>query len=136
MISCETCIRSEENSLGWYIENAVEPLLAEVRDGKVVKTDNCMPTENYKKKEVKEREQRWIEKRMYGQFIRECVDDIDKEKMRRWLQKSDLKPETKALICAAQEQALGTNYIKFNINSRVTTMSTLRGKRRRCGSSY
>ena len=24
LISCETCIRSEENSLGWYIENAVE----------------------------------------------------------------------------------------------------------------
>ena len=80
----------------------MEPLLVEVRDGKVVKTDNCLLTENCKKKEVGEREQRWLEKRMYGQFIRECIDGIDKEKMRRWLQKSDLKPETKALICAAQ----------------------------------
>ena len=136
LISCETCTRSEGNSLGWYIENAVEPMLLEARDGKVVKTDNCLPTKNYKKKEVGEREQRWLEKRMYGQFIGECIDGIDMEKIRRWLQKSDLKPETKALIYAAQEHALRTNYIKFNINSRVITMSTLRGERRKCGSSY
>ena len=33
-----------------------------------------------------------------------------------WLRKSDLKPETEALICAAQEQTLRTNYIKCNID--------------------
>ena len=30
--------------------------------------------------------------------------------------KSDLKPETEALICAAQEQALRTNYIKHRVD--------------------
>ena len=35
------------------------------------------------------------------------------------MKKSDLKAETEALICAAQEQALRTNYIKFNIDKTV-----------------
>ena len=39
--------------------------------------------------------------------------------MWRWLQKSDLKVETEALTCAAQEQAIRTNYIKFNVNKTV-----------------
>ena len=33
-----------------------------------------------------------------------------------WLKKTDFKAETEALICAAQEQALRTNYIKVNID--------------------
>ena len=53
---------------------------------------------------------------MYGQYCSETNDDIDKVK--RWLRskKSDLKAEAEVLICAAQEQALRTNYIKFNID--------------------
>jgi hypothetical protein len=56
LISYETCIRWKENSIGWYIKNAVEPLLIEVREGKVVLTNNCIPKEQYKKKQVEERE--------------------------------------------------------------------------------
>ena len=56
---------------------------------------------------------------MFGQFNREKSEDIDKKKIWRWLQKSDLKPETEALICIAQERALRTNYIKFNIDKTV-----------------
>ena len=33
-----------------------------------------------------------------------------------WLGKADLKVETETLICAAQEQALRTNYVQFNID--------------------
>ena len=32
------------------------------------------------------------------------------------MKKNDLKAEAEALICAPQEQALRTNYIKFNID--------------------
>ena len=56
---------------------------------------------------------------MYGQYYKEASDDIDKKKMWRWLQKSDLKVETEALICTAQEQAIRTNYIKFNIDKTI-----------------
>ena len=27
LISCEGCIRMEENNLGWYVRNLVEPLI-------------------------------------------------------------------------------------------------------------
>ena len=69
-------------------------------------------------------------KKMYRQYYREASDDIDK-KMWRWLQKSDLKVETEALFCAAQEQAIRTNYIKFNIDK--TMESPLPNVRRKGG---
>ena len=56
---------------------------------------------------------------MYGQYCRETSDDIDKVKRWLWLKNSDLKAETAALICAAKEHALRTNYIKFNIDKTV-----------------
>ena len=31
LISCENCIRSEENNLGWYAKNSVEKLLEGVK---------------------------------------------------------------------------------------------------------
>ena len=74
-----------------------------------------MTKEKYKRSKTEEREQKWSNKKMYGQYCRETSDDIDKEKRWLWLKNSDLKAETEALICAAQEQALRTNYIKFNI---------------------
>ena len=36
-----------------------------------------------------------------------------------WTTKGDLKVETEALIFAAQEQALRTNYVKINIDTSV-----------------
>ena len=36
-----------------------------------------------------------------------------------WLKKADLKSSTEALICAAQEQALRTNYANFNVDKSV-----------------
>ena len=55
---------------------------------------------------------------MYGQFLRETTHIIDKDKNWNWLTRSDLKVETEALICAAQEQAIRTNYIKHKIDLR------------------
>ena len=68
-----------------------------------------------------ETEQRWRDKKMYGQFYREISEDADKEKSWYWLRKGDLKPETEALICAAQERALTTNYAKYKIDKSVET---------------
>ena len=49
---------------------------------------------------------------MYGQFESEMPEDIDKDLSWEWLVQSDLKVQTEATICAAQEQALRINYIK------------------------
>ena len=58
---------------------------------------------------------------MYGQFVRHMEkeqhrDRIGKEDTWAWMKKSDLKIRTEALIWAAQEQALCTKYVKFNID--------------------
>ena len=78
-----------------------------------------MTKEECKRSKTEERHHKWSNKKMYGQYCRETSDDIDKEKRWLWLKNSDLKAETEVLICAAQEQALRTNYIKFNIDKTV-----------------
>ena len=52
---------------------------------------------------------------MHGQFARD-KEDKDKNNTWRWMAKSDLKGQTKALICSAQEQSIRTNNIKYNID--------------------
>ena len=116
LISCEGCIRMEENNLGWYVRNSVEPL---IKDVKAAETIECNDTEN--KKEFK---QRWMSekkklcenKRMYGQFVREMPETTDEKETWCWLRKSDLKFETEAILCAAQEQAIRMNYVKHKID--------------------
>ena len=49
---------------------------------------------------------------MYGQFVREMPEEIDKDLSWKWLVQSDLKEQTEVTICVAQEQALRTNYAK------------------------
>ena len=59
---------------------------------------------------------KWHGKRMYGQFDREMNENVDKGLSWNRVVKSDLKVQTEALIFAAQEQALRTNYIKHKID--------------------
>ena len=53
---------------------------------------------------------------MYGQFVREMPEKLDKDLSGKWSVQSDLKVQTEATICAAQEQALRTNYTKNKID--------------------
>ena len=53
---------------------------------------------------------------MHGQFIRETTEKVDKVKTWQWLSGGDLKVGTEALLCAAQEQAIRTNYMKYHID--------------------
>ena len=41
---------------------------------------------------------------------------VDREKTWNWLGKGDLKTQTEAMLCAAQEQATRTSYIKHHID--------------------
>ena len=108
-------VRSEENSLGWYVKGSDESMLKAVaRDG-TIETEATILPEEYKKKQIQDRERNWVEKKMYGQYAREMVDGVDMKRTWRWLMKRNLKGCTEALICSAQEQALRTNYTKFHI---------------------
>ena len=121
LISCEMCVRGEENNLGWYINNSVEPLLLKVKENKTIKTEGCMERKEYKKAVTAEKKEGWQVKEMHGKFVRELPNEIDIEKSWEWMRKADLKPETESLIFAAQENALRTNYVKFNIDKTADT---------------
>ena len=42
LISCKNCIASEENNLGWYVKNKVEPLLRAVKRQGTIETDDAI----------------------------------------------------------------------------------------------
>lgn len=116
LISIESCVRMEENNLGLYVRESNELLLKGVRKSSIIKTDNLVEKEEFMRQTQAKLKTKWCEKRMYGQFIREMPDEIDKELSWKWVAQSDLKVQTEATIFAAQEQALRTNYIKHRID--------------------
>ena len=119
LIGCKSCVVTEENSLGWYVRNHDEPLLIAVKDSNTIPLcQESMKPNEFKKLKQEERINTWKDKAMHGQYRRE-MEGKDKANIWRWLQKSDLKGPTEALICSAQEQALRTNYIKFEIDKAI-----------------
>ena len=36
LIDCKTCVITDENSLGWYVKNHVEPLFVAVKDSNTI----------------------------------------------------------------------------------------------------
>ena len=128
LISVEQCIREEEKSLGFYVAKAEENLIRRVSVAETINTRDTITSVECNKQKAKELKEKWSEKQMQGQFIREMTEKIDKEKTWQWLSRGDLKAEKEALLCAAQEQAIRTNYMKYHIGK--TSESPLR---RLCG---
>ena len=116
LISIEMYVRSEENNLSLYVRESNEMLLKDVKKIIIVKTENLMEEEDFKKNSQNEFKNKCHEKRMYEQFVVEMPEEIDKDLSWKWLVQSDLKVQTEATICAAQEQALKTNCTKNKIN--------------------
>ena len=60
--------------------------------------------------------------------VREMPETKDEKDACCWLRKADLKVETEAMLCVAQEQAIRINYVKHKIdrtaqsNSPITTL--------------
>lgn len=127
--SIEQVVRGEENSLGFYVLNSEETLIKGVRASETINTEGTINSNDFKRQKSQELKDRWSEKRMYGQFIRNRPEEVDREKSWTWLSRGDLKPETEALLCAAQEQALRTNYVKYHIDKTAdTSLCRLCGK--------
>ena len=73
-------------------------------------------TKECKKNMIKEREGKWREKPMHGQYAGEMKNKtVDAELTFQWLKNGSLKGETESLIVAAQDQAIFTNYIRKRI---------------------
>ena len=116
LISVEQCIREEENSVGFYVANSEKSLTRGVSVAETINKRETITSVEFKKQKVKELKKKWSEKRTHGKFIKETTDEVDKEKPWQWLSRGDLKFGTEALLCAAQEQAIRTNYMKYHIS--------------------
>ena len=68
-----------------------------------------MNKKEFKLRWMSEKKELWKNRRMYGQFVREIPETTDEKEIWYWLRKADLKIETEAMLCAAQEEAIGTN---------------------------
>ena len=130
LISVERCIREEENTLGFYVANSEENLIRRVSAAETINLRETLTSVEYKKHKAKELKEKWSEKRMHGQFIREMTEKADKEKTWQWLSRGDLKVVTEVFLCAAQKQAIRRNYMKYHIDkTSESPLCRLRGKK-------
>ena len=80
LISVERCIREGENSLEFCVANSEENIIRGVLAAETINTRETITSIEFKKKKAKELKEKWSEKRMHGQFIRETTEKVDKEK--------------------------------------------------------
>ena len=59
LMSCENCVKGEENNLGWSIKNSSEILLRKVGEINIVNTEEVMEPNEYKKSKSQEVEDAW-----------------------------------------------------------------------------
>ena len=98
LISCGMCVKAEENNLAWYVRNSNERLMAGVRKIKILDSEGAKKKNEFKRDNQNASLNRWKEKKLYGQFLQEMPETVDKDKTWEWTRKSDLKVETEALI--------------------------------------
>lgn len=58
---------------------------------KIIESGDCVSKNDYRRKELDQVEERWRNKKMYGQYVRELGEYADEGKTWRWLSKCDLK---------------------------------------------
>ena len=116
--SIEEVVKREENALTTFVEDTKDPEIIALKEhfikekillGEVIKKDTDRANHEEARKE------KWTGKVMHGQYPRQMVQLADATSW-DWLTQQDLKKETEALLIAAQDQALRTNYVKNRID--------------------
>ena len=116
LISVERCVSDEGNSFGFYVANSEDNLIKGVAAAGTINTEDAILSRELKKQKEKELRKNWNEERLHEQFVREMPEKVDKDKTWQWLSRCDSKIGTEALLCAAQEQAVRTNYVKLRVD--------------------
>ena len=94
LMRVESCVKEEENSSGFYVANSEENLIKGVSAAKTINMEDTLRSREFKNQIEQERKQNWIEKKMYGQFVREMPENVDNKDITwQWLSKCDLKIE-------------------------------------------
>ena len=80
LINAEQCIREKENRLRFYVANSEENLIRGVSAPEIIYARETITSVEFKKQKAKELKEKWSEKQIQGQFIRETTEKVDKEK--------------------------------------------------------
>ena len=96
LMSVEHCVKEEEISLVFHVNNFEENLIKGVASAETINTKDPVMIGEFKKQE-----QNWHEKKMHGLFVREIPQKVDQERTWQLLSKADLKIGTETLLCAA-----------------------------------
>ena len=68
VIGCENSVKSEENSLGWYVKNNIQPLLVEVRKSRTITLEETVDLKNSRKLKKDKEKTNGLQK--------ECMDNL------------------------------------------------------------
>ena len=79
LIGVERCVGEKENSLGFYVAISGENLIRGVAAAGTIRVEGIITSGEFKKQEH-ELKQKWNEKRMHGQFVREMPEKVDENK--------------------------------------------------------
>ena len=77
LIGCENSMKSEENGLGGYLKNNIQPLLAAARTSRTITHEEAIYPKEFKKFKEEQIKNEWTAKRMHGQFARD-MENKDK----------------------------------------------------------
>ena len=65
LISCQGCIRMEENNLGWYVRNSVEQLIEGVKAAETVVYNDTVNKKEFKQSLTWEKKKLWKNKNVW-----------------------------------------------------------------------
>ena len=68
LTGCENSVKSEENGLGWYVKNNIEPLLVAVRKSRTITHEETVDPKEFKKTKEEQRKNKWTAKK--------CMDNL------------------------------------------------------------
>ena len=112
LIGAEETVRSEENSLGWYVMNNAHEIMRSIEKEGILRSNEIKDPKVWKRQNKEQHKNGWMDKPLHGQTAAATKDLMDKDKNWNWLKHAGLKKETESTIFAAQEQAVGTNSVK------------------------
>ena len=115
MISVEECIKSESKGLYEYVNEQAkeEAMLQEVVRENILHEEETKV--DYQRKLHQQRVEGFRGKSLHGKF-RKSTEEVADQRSWEWLKSGYMKKGTEAMITAAQDQALRTNWIKAHID--------------------
>ena len=78
-----------------------------MKAAETIECNDALNKKEFKQRLLRKRKKKlWKNRRMYRQFVREMPETTDEKETWYRLTQVELKVETEAVLCAAQEQAL------------------------------